>query len=198
MTDAEARAKAMDAVMDVFGRHGVSAQKPGVDTALVEIILSATRPAPGYIRTSQGPDMRLLGALPVTADGCVMGDWASVFVRIGEYTTGVGPVRSFAYVWTPVDGGRNERRGYPASECFSSSTAAKHAALAESHGRLVEALTEVLMTNEWKGPCTKLGTPTCQYCGALDVGVVPEHKDNCIIKKTYAAIAHARTLEPRP
>ena len=36
-------------------------------------LLAASRPAPGYLRASEGVDMRLLGTLPVTADGCVAG-----------------------------------------------------------------------------------------------------------------------------
>lgn len=48
-------------------------------------ILSASRPAPGYLRASEGADMRLLGTLPVTADGCVVGIGAELWCNAEEH-----------------------------------------------------------------------------------------------------------------
>lgn len=52
---------------------------------IVAIALAASRPAPGYLRASEGADMRLLGTLPVTADGCVVGIGAELWCNAEEH-----------------------------------------------------------------------------------------------------------------
>ena len=61
-------------------------------------ILSATRPAPGYIRTSEGVDMRLLGEFQMTKDGAVCGN---MFCDIWTIHRGTGKV----YKTTPYHAG---------------------------------------------------------------------------------------------
>ena len=39
---------------------------------LIALLTSHARPAAGFIREATGPDRKVLGTLPVTADGCVL------------------------------------------------------------------------------------------------------------------------------
>jgi len=43
-------------------------------------LASHARPAAGYIREATGPDRKVLGTLPLTGDGCVLGDMASAWM----------------------------------------------------------------------------------------------------------------------
>jgi hypothetical protein len=74
MTEAEARAKASK-ILETSGVGKLLDMGPWED--LVDFIsaalLAASRPGEGMIRTHEGKDLRVLGTLPVTADGCVAG-----------------------------------------------------------------------------------------------------------------------------
>jgi hypothetical protein len=85
---------------------------------------AAARVPEGYVR--QGTrDMPLLGTLPVTADGCVAGDCAEVFVTEGEDE----PV---AEVRLDKSGYTCEVEGFwPVEECYSTREAAEAARGAE-------------------------------------------------------------------
>jgi len=72
MDEATARAKA-DEIMNYLNGAGEAANGTVAREEIAKALLAASRPAPGYLRASEGPDMRLLGVLPVTADGCVAG-----------------------------------------------------------------------------------------------------------------------------
>lgn len=131
MTEAEAKVKA-EALYDELDRGEFDENVPVAElrawaVGKMAAALLARAVPEGCVRLPDGRDVRVLGTLPMTKDGCVMGDWASVYVRLGEFATGVGPVRSMAYVWTPVGDGRNERRGYPSDECYADRSAAEAA-----------------------------------------------------------------------
>lgn len=84
------------------------------------LILAASRPGEGMIRTHEGKDLRLLGTLPVTADGCVAGIDAEVWTR----PWGGAPEKN--HVRTEVPG--NPWCGsIPALHCFSTREAASAA-----------------------------------------------------------------------
>jgi len=44
----------------------------------IKALTSHARPAAGFIREATGPDRKVLGTLPVTADGCVAGEGARI------------------------------------------------------------------------------------------------------------------------
>ena len=88
--------------------------------------LAAARAVPdGYVRVGT-TDHRLLGTLPMTADGCVVGDWASVYISGPATYDGRGTARTLAYVWVPDvnNQGMAIRRGHEAAMCYSSLAAA--------------------------------------------------------------------------
>lgn len=91
-----------------------------VREAISAALLAASRPGEGMIRTHEGKDLRLLGTLPVTADGCVAGIDAEVWTR----PWGGAPEKN--HVRTEVPG--NPWCGsIPALHCFSTREAASAA-----------------------------------------------------------------------
>ena len=89
MTEAEANELAADIVY----RLHKAAQNENIKIPLVlsdglyldvkAALLAASRPREGFIRTHEGEDLRVLGTLPVTADGCVAGDGAKLWTTEG-------------------------------------------------------------------------------------------------------------------
>lgn len=67
-----------------------------VREAISAALLAASRPGEGMIRTHEGKDLRLLGTLPVTADGCVaMPDECNVYAPGCDEA--LQPVRSIRF-----------------------------------------------------------------------------------------------------
>lgn len=87
----------------------------------------AARVPEGYVRTADGVDRKVLGTLPITADGCVPGLGASVsWPGYGEEYVYDGHVR-YSLVWAasiPVESST------PVRDCYSTREAAE-AALAQ-------------------------------------------------------------------
>ena len=69
MTEAEARAE-VDRIMNDLNRMGEAANGTFARECFTTALLSATRPAPGYIRTSEGADMRLFGEWDTASGTC--------------------------------------------------------------------------------------------------------------------------------
>lgn len=91
---------------------------------IVPNLLSASRPAPGYLRASEGADMRLLGTLPVTADGCVLGEMAECFCDCGGgFVAKCDSGKAIANI-VQADG---EEAIVPREELYSTRTAAESA-----------------------------------------------------------------------
>lgn len=97
---------------------------------LAELIAAALRAAAtvpeGYVRTGT-TDHKLLGTLPMTADRCVIGDWATPFVLHLSGDVHQGTTRTITYSWTDTTPGRRENRPYDGSLCFSTREAAEAA-----------------------------------------------------------------------
>jgi len=55
--------------------------------ARVPIPFVSPTPPSGCVRTPDGRDVRVLGTLPMTADGCVVGDGARLFSDVGDVRT---------------------------------------------------------------------------------------------------------------
>jgi len=71
MTEIEREAeKLADALVD--------SQSMEEDIRLIIHALTHSRPPAGFVRDDAGVDRRVLGTLPVTADGCVAGDGARI------------------------------------------------------------------------------------------------------------------------
>lgn len=72
--EAEARAKAAK-ILETSGVGKLLDMGPWEDLidSISEALLSASRPPAGFVRDEHGVDRRVLGTLPVTADGCVVG-----------------------------------------------------------------------------------------------------------------------------
>lgn len=68
MTEAEA-----DRILSDFLVEAMSVSIKDAKAKAVAALLAASRPGEGEIRTHEGKDLRVLGTLPVTADGCVAG-----------------------------------------------------------------------------------------------------------------------------
>lgn len=118
MTEAEAVKIASELVRGQYGdvQEGDEPFIARISAAL----LAASRPGEGMIRTHEGKDLRVLGTLPVTADGCVAGIDAEVWTR----PWGGAPEKN--HVRTEVPG--NPWCGsIPALHCFSTREAASAA-----------------------------------------------------------------------
>lgn len=79
---------------------------------------------PDHVRGDDQVDRQLLGTLPITADGCVMGECAKVFCDcgcgfIGEFDTG----KSVAH----LDQADGEESIVPREECYSTKEAVEEA-----------------------------------------------------------------------
>ena len=70
---------------------------------------------------------RVLGTLPITKDGCVLGDWSHPHVHILSGEVVGGTTRTTTFAWTPTTPGRKENKAYEASMCYSTPEAAKAA-----------------------------------------------------------------------
>ena len=99
-------------------------------TDIAQAIADARAVKAGHVRLDTGEEVRVLGTLPMTKDGCVIGDWALPYVHLLDDTIKRGTSRTFTYAWTTTTPGRKENKAYAADMCYSSHTAAE-AALAE-------------------------------------------------------------------
>lgn len=68
---------------------------PNAVEAIARALTSHARPAAGFIREATGPDRKVLGTLPVTADGAVCGHGA-IIASICRRSHGAGQKRT---VW---------------------------------------------------------------------------------------------------
>ena len=109
--------------MDSDARLGVK----GCLEDMAESLRAAHRVPEGCVRTADGVDRKVLGTLPITADGCVPGLGASVsWPGYGEEYVYDGHVR-YSLVWAasiPVESST------PVRDCYSTREAAE-AALAQ-------------------------------------------------------------------
>lgn len=91
--------------------------------AITAALRAAAKVGEGYVRDDKGVERKVLGTLPLTADGCVVGNHTRLWVN------DVGCVTSL-----PVDNiGCSERDGadeafWEAGECYSTPEAAQAAA----------------------------------------------------------------------
>jgi len=125
MTEAEAVKLAEDVVSGwVFDSTvmGVEQVKLGeLKKTVAAALLAASRPGEGMIRTHEGKDLRLLGTLPVTADGCVAGEGARLWLNNPKITAYKGPVTCGMVTWQS-DG---PAACVETTACYSSASAAK-------------------------------------------------------------------------
>ena len=114
------------------------------------ILLAASRPGEGMIRTNEGKDLRVLGTLPVTADGCVCGAHPEVSAGyVAERVWSVHPkdgeiIECDAVPWwSDLDDWRvsatgaddkGDRRCFPVSWCYSTIATAEAASAAKGVG----------------------------------------------------------------
>lgn len=86
-------------------------------------LLAAATVPPGHVRVGT-EDMRLLGTLPKTQDGAVIGDWAKPHVLHVNGEVHQGVARTTNYSWTTTLPGRKENKAYAADLCYSTEAAA--------------------------------------------------------------------------
>lgn len=113
MTEAEARAEAVYYVAcyaEHFDPHLEPEQQAELTALFVKALLAASRPGEGMIRTHEGKDLRVLGALAMTKDGAVCGN---MFCDIWTTHRGTGKV----YKTTPYHAG--VRGGYSTAKAAS-------------------------------------------------------------------------------
>lgn len=101
-------------------------------SSLAAALRAAATVPKDHVRTGT-TDHKLLGTFPMTADGCVIGDWATPFVLHLSGDVHQGTTRTITYSWTDTTPGRRENRPYDGSLCFSTREAAE-AAKEAKHG----------------------------------------------------------------
>lgn len=114
----------LEMIVDSFGEMSGSAIHM---SDAITAALDAKLPPPGHIITDDGTVRKVLGTLPVTADGRVLGDWASVFVHQLNGDIGAGCTRTTTYSWTATTPGRAVNQPYAANTCYSTREAAEAA-----------------------------------------------------------------------
>lgn len=95
--------------------------------AIAQALLAAHRPGEGCVIDDKGVERKVLGTLPLTADGCVIGDWATTFVRHLNEEIHQGTTRTVTYSWTTTTPGRKENLPYAADMCHSTRESASAA-----------------------------------------------------------------------
>ena len=88
--EAEARAKAAK-ILETSGVGKLLDMGPWEDLidSISEALLSASRPPAGFVRDAEGVDRRVLGTLPVTADGVVVLPGSKVWPRADLFVCNV-------------------------------------------------------------------------------------------------------------
>lgn len=146
MTEAEA-----DKLVETFLDENIPVEEHMTMRPVVHaLLLAASRPGEGMIRLSKGPDLRLLGTLPVTADGAVIGAHPEVSAgyvdeRVWSVHPKDGEIIECDAVpwWSDLDDWRvsateaddkGDRRCVPVSWCYSTRAAAEAASAAKGVG----------------------------------------------------------------
>jgi len=79
MAEAEWRKELREMAGRIHGADEWSREDVEIELlSLLPALTSHARPAAGFIREATGPDRKVLGTLPVTADGCVAGEGARI------------------------------------------------------------------------------------------------------------------------
>jgi hypothetical protein len=106
--------------MNVYGPRGAEYMKALIAQALAEV-----RAEYAAFADENGKPRKVLGTLPVTADGCIVGFTATLWVNdVGDIKSGIADMPG----WTEEEG--SDSAFWPFHECYSN----KAAALAAQEG----------------------------------------------------------------
>ena len=73
----------------IYDDHKWDGDGSGMVDAIAAALRAAARVQPGHVRTDDGTERKVLGTLPVTADGCVVGDYGKAYIVNPPHNTGI-------------------------------------------------------------------------------------------------------------